>query len=40
MYLNAHDLRLGGAVDLCFSSDSYKLLTVGPDGSLVCYNWK
>ena len=39
-HLNAHDFKRGGASDLAFTADSYRLVSVGQDGSIVCYNWK
>ena len=39
-HLNAHDFKRGGASDLAFTADSYRLVSVGHDGSIVCYNWK
>ena len=38
--IQAHNFSDGGVYTLCLTGDAQKVVTVGKDGSLACWNWR
>lgn len=38
--IQAHNFNDGGVKAVCFSGDAQKVVSVGKDGTLACWNWR